>query len=817
MTMRTDDRGSGLAGILTLLAAFIGTAVVAGLIGAGLFMPTVGAAGATARTGVDFFDALPTEFEQSPLAQQSRILDAEGHVIATFYDENRIVVPLAKVSKTMQAAQIAIEDNRFREHGGIDPKGVVRAAVTNAKSGGSAQGASTLTQQFVKLTLQENALAAGDAAGAQAAVNKNFGRKIQEMKYAITLEKKMSKDQILEGYLNIAYYGDGAYGVETAARHYFSTTAAKLTLPQAALLAGLVQSPAPYDPRKHPKAALGRRNIVLSRMLETNVITQKQYNAAKKSKLGLKVSPAGNGCEASKYAYFCDYVYAQLKAGKAFGANKSLRVGLLLRGGLTIKTSIEPSIQDKAQKAVSGKVTLVNKSHVAAAMSVVQPGTGKVLAMVQSSRFGNNKKKGETKVNYNTDHAYGNSGGFQPGSTFKAITLAAAIEDGKALSDQVDTPKGGTVFPASDFNTSACWPSNIADRGYAPQNAEHGEEAGGKLPLWKATADSVNTAFVSLEGEIGPCKVKSMADRLGMHGAVKNKKFLENIPNAQATDEIRPQGSMTLGAQEAAPLTVAAAYAAFAADGMYCAPISIISASTLTGKSINVPKPDCSQAMDKDVARGVTSALEGVISHGTASRVEKIQRPAAGKTGTSNRSQATWFTGYVPQLAASVWFGKPNGYPHNEYLRNIDTGKRKYPGQIYGATVAAPIWAAFMKSAVKGLPVENFGESSYKILHGDRVTVPSVTGQAIDDARRALEGAGFTVRIGDPKPSAIPQGLVAETNPGAGSRVSSGASITIYPSTGTPVTTPTIPTPTFTKLPGGNHPTPKPTKTRHPR
>lgn len=806
MSLRTDDRGSGLAGILTLLSALIGTSVVAGLIGAGLFMPAIGAAGATARTGVDFFDALPADLVQSPLAQQSRILDADGNVLATFYNENRVVVPLKKVAPVMQKAQIAIEDSRFREHGGIDPKGVLRAVVNNA-SGESTQGGSTLTQQYVKLTLQENAIYAGDDAAAQAAVDKNVARKVQEMKYAVALEKKLTKDQILEGYLNIAYFGDGAYGVETAARHFFSTSAAKLTLPQAALLAGLVQQPGRYGPRKYPKAAIGRRNVVLDRMLETGVITKKQHDAAEKTKLNLKIRAAGNGCDGSAYPFFCNYVYGQLLTNKAFGATEAIRRSLVFRGGLTIRTTLDRRVQAAAQQAVQDKVSPRNKSNVAAAISVVEPGTGKVLAMAQSRPFGRNTKKGQTVVNYNTDYANGGSRGFQPGSTFKAFTLAAALADGRSLSDVINAPRGGTSFPASAFPNEGCWPKDLSTTPYAPFNSEGGEV--GNYTIRKITEDSVNTGYVRLETQVGVCKIKAMAENLGLHGAVSSTDGGLDKPS----DEIRPRPSMTLGAQEIAPLTIAAGYAAFAADGVFCTPISITSATTLAGKSIAVPKPSCEQAIDQNVARGVTSALQGVIQRGTAANAPKIGRPAAGKTGSANASRATWFTGYTPQMAASVWFGNPDV---SKPMKNIDTGKDFYPRQIYGATVAAPIWSAFMKAAMAGMPVENFGTANSKVLNGDRVSVPDVTGQSLDAARQTLEGAGFSVTVGGARPSSVPAGSVAEQSPGAGSTARSGSTVTIYPSTGTPA--PPTSSPTISPTGPGQPPqTRKPRKPRKPK
>ncbi|MGN6613290.1 MAG: transglycosylase domain-containing protein, partial [Angustibacter sp.] len=649
MTMQGDDRGSGLVSILTLLSALIGTAVVAGLVGAGLFMPAVGAAGATARTGVDFFDALPAELEQSPLAQQSRILDADGHVIATFYNENRVVVPLKSIAPIMREAQIAIEDTRFRDHGGIDPKGVLRAALNNA-SGDSTQGASTLTQQYVKLTLQENAIYAGDEEAAKAAVDKNLARKIQEMKYAVALEKKMSKDQILEGYLNIAYYGDGAYGVETAARHFFSTTAAKLTLPQAALLAGLVQQPGAFDPRRNPKAATNRRNVVLARMLQTGKITQKQHDAAVKTKLGLKIKPAGNGCDGSKYPFFCNYVYRQVLTNKAFGATEQARRTLVFRGGLTIQTTLDPKMQAAAEKAVAKKVAARNKSNVAAAISVVEPGTGAVRAMAQSRPYGRNTKKGQTVVNYNVDNAYGGGNGFLTGSTFKAFTLAAALSEGKALNSTLNAPVSGHPFKRDDFQLNGSCDDLRPLSPYTVRNSEGNEH--GTRTLLEFTAKSVNTAFVKLEGEVGLCKVLAVADNLGMHLAAPSK---ADRSDGKLSTKLRPYASLTLGSEPVAPLTMASAYATFAADGLYCPPVSITAVTALGGKKIKLPEQQCDQALDQNVARGVTQALEAVIKRGTA-RGNSIGRPAAGKTGTTNGSTDLWFVGYVPQLAAAVWF-----------------------------------------------------------------------------------------------------------------------------------------------------------------
>src|SRR6478672_12084758 len=275
-----QGRATNLASITSLLGALVATSVVMGLLGAGLVMPLAGATGAAARSGVQAFDSLPGEFKQTPLSRPSRVLAADGSLIVTPSDENRIIVPLSKVAPVMRQAQVAIEDSRFYEHGGVDLHGIARAFISDA-NGGSTQGASTLTQQYVKITLQENALRNNDKEAAQAAVAKTYTRKLQELKYAITLEKELTKDQILQGYLNLVYYGDQAYGVEAAAQHYFSTSAAKLTLAQSAVLAGLVQQPSKTDPIHNPERAQVRRDVVLDRMHELGMITDKAWKAAK--------------------------------------------------------------------------------------------------------------------------------------------------------------------------------------------------------------------------------------------------------------------------------------------------------------------------------------------------------------------------------------------------------------------------------------------------------------------------------------------------------------------------------------------------------
>jgi membrane peptidoglycan carboxypeptidase len=691
MTSGTN-RTTNVGGVITLLAGFLATALVAGLLGAGLLMPAVGALGASARAGVHAFDSLPAELKVTPLAQQSRILAADGSVIATFYDENRIVVPLAKIAPVMQTAIVAIEDDRFYRHGGIDPHGILRALVNNSQGAGT-QGASTLTQQFVKLTLVENCLADNNIECAKAATDRSgtsgYARKLQELKYAVSIEKTMDKSAILQGYLNIAYFGSGTYGVQSAALHYFGIDASKLNLQQAAMLAGLVQAPSTYDPYTNMAAAVARRNTVLNRMFTLKDITRPQHDAAVASKILLHKGLTGNDCSSSKYPYFCDYVRRILSTTDGIGA------AALQRGGLTVRTTLQPKAQDVAQKAID-YVTPNNTSKVGAAATTIQPGTGKIISMVQASHWltpavvakAKAKKKkvgwGYTNVNWNVDKAYGSSDGFQTGSSFKPFTLAAALKSGLTLNGTVNAPpSGATIGPFRDCSGAPV--GSVPRTGYYnPQNDEPGSV--GAVSLYKATQNSINTAFVQLEQQVGVCKVAQMAASLGVHRA---------SPGIYGPSKLEELPSLTLGTNLIAPMTMAAAFATFAANGKFCQPIAITSITSVSGKKYVAPSANCSQVLDKGIAQGVTSTLQKVLTSGTAAGKGLSGRESAGKTGTTNANHQAWFVGYTPQLSTAVYVGHPLS-PNSSISGASVGGGHRLPNPAFGGGTAGPIWQAMM-------------------------------------------------------------------------------------------------------------------------
>jgi len=766
-----QERGTSFTKVTSLLGAFVATSVMLGLLGAGLMMPTVAATGAAARQSVAIFDALPGEFTQNPLSQQSRILASDGTLIATPYDENRIIVPLAQIAPIMRQAQIAIEDDRFYEHGGVDPQGVGRALISNLR-GGDTQGASTLTQQYVKITLQENALRNEDLKAAKAATAKNYTRKLQELKYAVTLEKSLTKDQILQGYLNLVYYGGQAYGVEAAARHYFGVKASQLNLPQAATLAGLVQLPSQTDPIRSPARALTRRNVVLDRMRTLNLISEKAWLSAKKSRMVLNPKPAQNSCSLSPYPYFCFYIKAWLLDQAALGKTRAEREKRINRGGLTIQTTLDPKVQKIAQQEIDAKVPMGNKAEIGAAAAVIEPGTGHVLAIAQNTTYALKKSPGRTSVNWAVDKKYGGSTGFAFGSTAKMFAVAEALRSGMPIDSTVMARKADATHPAIfsrwDFHKSDDCKLG-AGQYWAVRNDEGTRN--GRITLTDATAYSVNTAFAGLVSKLGACKVRDMMTNLGLHRS--NGDPIQKLPSP-----------ITLGSDSVAPLTLASAYATIASGGTYCAPSPVLRITTSDKKSLSSNKNRCRKAIEPDVASGVTKILKTVLTKGTGAGTGGLAggRPVAGKTGTSDGSNETWFVGYTPQLTTAVWVGTPDDRGNKRVLRNLQLGDKFYAHQVFGATIAAPIWKQIMDRASAGMSFLDFGAPGTKVQSGDIVSIPDVSGMTVDDAKAALTAAGFKPVVGSAVNSGIAAGRVVYTQPGF--KALRGSDVVMQTSTG---------------------------------
>ncbi|MEE1820772.1 transglycosylase domain-containing protein, partial [Streptomyces sp. BE20] len=596
------------------------------------------------------------------------------------------VLAADQMSPYMRQAQVDIEDARFYEHGAVDLKGVLRAISKNAESGTTSQGASTLTQQYVKNVNVEKA--GDDQAAVLEAQRKTLGRKIQELKVAIKLEEDLTKDQILTNYLNITFYGHQAYGVEAAAQRYFSKNNKDLTIAEAATLAGVVQNPSQYDPVRFPENTVKRRNVVLDKMLENKHITADQAKEAKAAPLGLKFKDPQNGCITAQagMGFFCDYVRHVVKQDPVFGKNAADRKKFWDQGGLNIYTTLDPDKQAAAQNAVTSKVKVTDP--VSAAATMMEPGTGKILGMAQTRPYGLDPNKNQTVVNLNVDAAMGGGNGFQTGSTFKPVLAAAALESG--MSPTQPFPSENKIEYPTMSTCSGTWKNTAKGKERSVGNESASEV--GPYELKQAMALSVNTYFVQMEQKVGLCAMKQMANKLGISQTSKGDPFVE-VP------------SMVLGTLELSPLTMANVYATFAARGKYCTPVAINKITTVDGKDIKVPQTTCSQAYSQDTADALNAVLLNVTEKGTGASLQlEGGRQIAGKTGTTDEKKAAWFSGYTPQLATAVWLGGPAG---GVKMKNMKIGETYYGADgVFGATGPGPIWQMAMNQALRGAPME---------------------------------------------------------------------------------------------------------------
>ena len=766
----------GFAGGLTRVVVLAFLAVLTGALVAALALPVVGGVGIFTRNTIGdiAFTDLPVELQQPPLSQRSVILANDGSELATFYYENRQSVDISDIAPVMREAIVAIEDSRFYEHHGVDPKGILRALVKDSSTGDATQGASTITQQYVRQALVETSVASDDAQGADAARAKNLTRKITEARYAIALEQKLSKDEILDDYLNTVYFGSGAYGVAAASQHYFSEPASDLTLPQAALLSGVVNNPSTFDPIRNPKNAIERRNIVLQRMADLKYITQAKSTEAQNSPLDLNVSDIPNGCTTSSAPFFCEYVVDEFLNDAAYGggATRDARANLLRRGGLVISTTLDPTMQKSAQEAVDGVVPPdpLKNAGLAAAIDMIDPKTGAIKAMAVDRVFGSGP--GETELNLAADAAHDGSSGRHAGSTFKVFVLAAALEEGIPVGTTINSPNPVTIKAGA---TTTCDGAPSSPDDWKPHNA--GDSESGLFDMRKATWYSVNTYFAQLEVKTGLCRPVQIAESMGVKQSTGAA--LEQVP------------AFVLGAEDVDPLSVAGAFATFANQGTYCEPQAITKVTTsIEGLTLPaVPGPKCTPAIDRNVANGVTSLLTGVLTQpGGTGYGLTLGRPAAGKSGTDDDERNAWFSGYTPNLAASVWVGNPDSAtPMQNITVNGSVKPLTHPA-VFGATLAGPIWQQAMKGALTSLPVENFAQAPDKVLNGAPVTVPDVSGQDPTAASDTLQKLGLVVTV-DPTPVASdqPVNTVAMTDPPTGTSLFIGNPITIYLSTGVPV------------------------------
>ena len=683
------------AQLLALLLAFLSVSSLMGVVTAGMLVPVAGPTALAAKSVPSVFNELPGDLQTVTPAEESQLLDSSGGVIAHFYDKQRIVVPSANIADVMKKAIVAIEDKRFYEHNGVDATGIARALVTNLGESGR-QGASTITQQYVRNSLAERGYLEGDAEQVSAATEQTTERKLREIKYALALEKTQSKDEILTGYLNIAPFGPITYGVEAASQRYFSKSASELNYLEAALLAGLVQSPVQYDPLTHPEAAQERRDTVLATMLDQGVITQEEYDEGVATTVDSMLHPtvSSEGCpgaESSK-AYFCDYVLSQFLEDPTFGATRIERERLLKTQGITIRTTLDPAKQDAAYASLTNAIPVGDASGLNDALVSLDPRTGKVLAMAQNTTYG--IEAGQTMSNYSAD------GNFQVGSTFKVFTLLQWFKEGHSAYETVGS--ANTFYPNGSFK---CDGRSITTEGYQVNDL-----AGktGTMNVVRATGQSVNQAFVNMASRVDFCSIFETAYDMGIteDGEVPSP-FPANI----------------LDSVSASPLQMASVFATIANSGQQCKPQSI---ESVTDRDENVLKEfaaDCKEVISPDVANKTAALLTASAGQYYTSTRLGDGRPFAAKSGTTDGHANTWLTGFTPSLATAAWVGHGDN-SSQEVSGVVINGV--YHSEIFGETyVGQNIWAPYMTQALAGTPVEAVSNANIGATTPQRGATPT--------------------------------------------------------------------------------------------
>ena len=636
--------------------------------------------------------------------QSSTLYAADGTLIYTFHaEENRKIIPLEQIPLHVQRAVIAIEDERFYRHNGVDLRSILRAVRSNARAGGIAQGGSTITQQYVKKVILEDD-------------SQTFSRKIEEASLALQLEQRYSKDAILELYLNAIYFGAGAYGIEAAAQQYFDKPAAELTLAEGALLAGQIQRPSATDPYKDPEAALARRNVVLEAMRRNRLASDEAIDAAlaEPLTLGSAETPAAKRYAA---AYFVEEVKQWILHDPRFGPTAQARRDLLFGGGLRIHTTVDLTAQAQAEAAVAE--VLSDPAGPYASLVAIEPDTGYVRAMVGGRDFFGTDPV--AKLNLATQ------GRRQTGSAFKPFVLAAAIEEGISPD---------TVMPAP-----ACTTIQWHEQTWKPCN--YGGGGGGAVTIAEGTVRSYNTLYAHLMMDVEPDVAVAAAQRYGI------KTPMEAVPAA------------VLGSNAVTTLDMATAYATFANRGVKVPPILVTKITRPDGTILFQHVHTQERVVDTDVADTVTAILEQVIARGTGTAA-RIGRPAAGKTGTANDHRDAWFVGYTPQLATAVWVGYPGTTTDG---KPILMQPPNTPIRVTGGSYPAQIWQRFMSAAHAELPVQAFPPpptttttappdaelppDAFDEADAWMTPVPDVVGIDVDAAIEILEEAGFFVDVVD--------------------------------------------------------------------
>ncbi|WP_106816840.1 transglycosylase domain-containing protein [Microbacterium timonense] len=843
-------------GVLGGLAGLVGLSAAAGVLIAATVTPAVAVTSTAAERAITMFDNLPSVLEIDKLMLPSNFYATDPGtgqpvLLTQFLEQDRTPVAFEQINPVMYDALLSSEDPRYYQHGGIDLIGTTRALLSNAQGGGETQGGSSISQQYVKNVLiqkcEQNAKAheetnekgetvqvSRDEALRQCWVDattaegtEGYARKLQEMRYAIALEQKYSKNDILLGYLNIANFGGITYGIEAAARHYFNTTAANLTVAQAATLAGMVQNPNNYridrpggsitgsDGATFNKAPDGvideganltaldnlvksgditeeqrlaaadgytstkvRQLYVLSRMLDDGKITREQYVEAAVWPITPDIVEPKTGCgNAGGAAYFCQYVKDVILHDEAFGATQDERQALLQRGGLNVYTTLDPRVQTAAQDAMSKYAptsadmpigrTVPSPGRFGATSVSIEATTGRILAIAQNTKFSEDAAL-SSDPNYASlvfagDMKYGTSSGFPAGSTFKLFTLIDWLEKGHSVNETLN----GTlhVFPKMKNSCEGDWYNVSKDL-----IKNFGNNKGYMGTPMRFTKDSLNTGFFAMAEKLDLCDIKKVATRMGVTKATGDEVEMTNL-------------NSVIGTNFVSPMAMAEAYATVANNGVYCQPQAIDRVTDADGNELPKPVRTCTQVIAPNVAATAAYALQGVMNSGGTGRDGNPNdgTPLIGKTGT-HEEITTWMIESSTRVATATWVGNVQG--------GGDITKTSYNGTRLNQ-IRFPITRAIQAAANDAYPGGDFAKPDNELTKVQLTDLPNVVGMPVDQATQTLTDAGFTVQVGDPVDSNQPEGVVGAQNPGAG-KVAGGTTVTINPSNGQGIAVPDV-------------------------
>jgi membrane peptidoglycan carboxypeptidase len=789
-----------------VLTKLVGTLAVAGVLGAGVLLPLVGGVGLAGKHLADKFLNTSCNLAETAPPQKTQVYASDGKtLIATIFKQDRQPIPLDQIPTSLQQALVATEDRRFYQHHGVDMRGLIRSAIST--SSGDTQGGSTLTMQYVKQIRYYQASAIEDPAkqkaAQQAAIAQNIDRKIEDAKCALTIEntKHESKDQILDNYLNIAFFGENSYGIETAAQTYFDKTASQLTLPESAMLVGLLRAPTQYDPFLNPEAARARRDQVLQNLVTVGDLSQHQADKYKATPVSLATTsppPVQEGCDnaptnITNVGFFCKYAINWLLD------NKAVTLAQLQTGGLKIVTTLDAGLQNGMQRRLSQD--LPTNSDMTAIMPVVDPHTGNILAMATNKTYGTHA--GQTTLPIFTSYTA------EAASTYKLFPLLTALSTGVPSDWPLQTPPAGERYP-----WKAC-PSSNGNVGNGDANESF--NPGANDILSDATAKSSNTFYTGIADELFGCDLQPIIDtarRLGM----KSLDQPGGEPGRTVGDEIlrfSRAKQLVLGDIATSPLELTSAYAAVANDGRYIPPSPVVSVTNDKGRAISIPRAKTVQAVAPQVARRAVNILVG-DTHGVGTSAPQFadwytqnSSRVAGKTGTApgldprthrdDKNGALWFVGMTPSLVATtalINLDRPSspasGLPH--ITDEADKAFGAYAAGVWvkalGPTLAHRSWTWPSPLDVSGAPV------------------PDLVGSDVSTARSLLKPLNMRLRIlGNAEnmscASSVATGQIAFYGPTVGHR---GGTVTVCLSSGIPQTVFTPPPPPPPPPPPANPP-----------